>query len=58
MIGEGRYCDVYCGIEEKDNEEDDVKGKWYAIKIDKRKHEFRTRQKVYGRMTSGRITVD
>lgn len=49
MIGEGRYCDVYCGIEEKDNEEDDVKGKWYAIKIDKRKHEFRTRQKVYGR---------
>ncbi|KAF8372214.1 hypothetical protein PRIPAC_78643 [Pristionchus pacificus] len=46
VIGEGRYCDVYCGIEEKDNEEDDVKGKWYAIKIDKRKHEFRTRQKI------------
>ncbi|GMS96084.1 hypothetical protein PENTCL1PPCAC_18259, partial [Pristionchus entomophagus] len=46
VLGEGRYCDVYLAEEEKDGEEEEKSGKFYAIKIDKRKHEFRTRQKI------------
>ncbi|GMR48338.1 hypothetical protein PMAYCL1PPCAC_18533, partial [Pristionchus mayeri] len=47
LIGDGRYCDVYLAEEEKDgDEEETTKRKFYAVKIDKRKHEFRTRLKI------------
>ncbi|GMT24869.1 hypothetical protein PFISCL1PPCAC_16166, partial [Pristionchus fissidentatus] len=47
VIGEGRYCDVYLADEDKDgDEEEQKKSKIFAVKVDKRKHEWRTRQRI------------